>query len=225
MIGLPGNAHTVAVGQRAAQPYRGDEESHGSGAQRELAPPGLVQCHMITGPPCITGREQRGRGGVERQVRARDGKCGCAAGDGPQVQGSGDRGQERADQADPDEPERAVDQIWQAVRPGTGEDVEDQRRYERPDRQRDQQRMEGMAFGTGQQGTVHSAWIPRRKALDRRAAVCGGDAAEGLFAVREPAILPGGGHGPTMACVWEGSSAFPGRAETREAGPATGPSD
>jgi hypothetical protein len=46
------------------------------------------------------------------------------------------------------------------VRPGPGEDVEDQRRHERPDRQRDHQGMEGMAFGAGQQGTIHTAWIP-----------------------------------------------------------------
>ena len=49
--GLPRDAHAVVVRQLAAQPHCGDEERHGDGAQRELAPPGLVQFHVIAGPP------------------------------------------------------------------------------------------------------------------------------------------------------------------------------
>jgi hypothetical protein len=78
------------------------------------------------------------------------GECGRPSRDRPEVQESEYRRQQRADQADADQPERTVDEIGQAVRPGPGEDVEDQRRDERPDRQRDQQRVERMAFGTGQ---------------------------------------------------------------------------
>jgi hypothetical protein len=42
-----------------------------------------------------------------------------------------------------------------------------------------------MAFWTGQQGTVHTARIPRRQASDRR-----GDAAHGQVAGHEPAARP-----------------------------------
>ena len=46
------------------------------------------------------------------------------------------RGHQRAGQADADEPERAVPKIGQAAGPGLGEDAKDQRRHERPGRQR-----------------------------------------------------------------------------------------
>jgi hypothetical protein len=122
-------------------------------------------------PPRVAGREQRGRRGVQRQVRARcRGQVPLAG--YPEIQHSGHRGRQRAGQADADEPERAVDQIRQAAGPGPGEDVEDQRRYERSDRQRDQHGMARMTVGTGQQRTVHPAWIPRQQAPVRRAAAC-----------------------------------------------------
>ena len=155
VTGLPRDADAMVVGELAAQPRRGEEERHGYGAQRQLAPPGLVQCHVIAGPPCIADREQRGGRDVEHQVGARGGECRFPSPDRPQVQDSGHRGHQRAGQADADEPERAVDQIRQAAGPGPGQDVEDQRRDERPDRQRDQQGMERMAVGTCQQRTVH----------------------------------------------------------------------
>ena len=47
LIGVAGDTHAVTVGQLAAQPYRGHEEYHAGCAQRQLAPPGLVQRHVI----------------------------------------------------------------------------------------------------------------------------------------------------------------------------------
>jgi hypothetical protein len=95
-------------------------------------------------------------------VSARGGERWCPPRDRPQVQEPKYRGHQRADQADADEPVGTVDQIRQALRPGPGEDVEDQRRYERPDRQRDQQGIEGMAFGTRQQDDSYNAEHPAR---------------------------------------------------------------
>ena len=72
VTGLPRDADGMVVGELAAQPRRGEEERHGYGAQRQLAPPGLVQCHVIAGPPRIADREQRCGGKEELQSGHRE---------------------------------------------------------------------------------------------------------------------------------------------------------
>jgi hypothetical protein len=89
---------------------------------------------------------------------------GRAPRDRPEVEYPKHRGHQRTEQPDTDQPEGTVDQIRQALGPGTGEDVENERRHERADRQRNQQGMKRMALRTSQHRTSHTPWIPHREA-------------------------------------------------------------
>ena len=69
MVGDAGDPPPVAIGQRLAEPHGDKEQGDGDRAQRELAPPRLVQFHMVPGSPRVPDNEQDGGSGVQRQMR------------------------------------------------------------------------------------------------------------------------------------------------------------
>ena len=151
------NPHPESVRQGLPKEHSNDEKGDCNAAERELAGSGLVQRGMVTGPPGVPDDEQNRDTNVQPHV------CQCdPPRPGPtrnlqQVDHTEHGSQPRPDQANTDQPPGAVDQPRQLTRPRPSEDVEDQRRHERPDRERHQERVPRVPRRAAHRGQPHAA--------------------------------------------------------------------
>jgi hypothetical protein len=110
-----------------------------------LARPGLRQLEVIAGAPGEPDREQHQHHGDDHEVPAREHERPGAARDRAHVDQTEHRGEQRADETDADQPVRPVDEVLETAAARVREDVEDERRHERTDGDRDEQRVERVA--------------------------------------------------------------------------------
>ena len=143
-----GDPPPVAIGQRLAEPPGDKEEGDGHSAQHQLAPPRLVQFHMIAGPPRVPDDEQDSCSGVQRQMRS------IAMLNGRVRLGTArkSRTPNTAAMSAPIKP-MPMSQNAPSTRYGRPSarvqvEIEDQRRHKRPDRHRDDERMKRVTCGT-----------------------------------------------------------------------------